>query len=468
MSWWDIGKKLDGFVEGLGKIGDGLRALSDQKRLGRGSRTSIANLVKQSLNGQLRVKNAVYPDVDMDALISRFTGWVYACVNLNSGGVSSVPLRLYTKRRRGKTVTNAWAPKSISTHQKQWLLSSPDPSVKQRVAGGGELFELTTHPILDLLHKANPLDSGMETLEMMVLSLDLIGACYNLVIPNSMMMPVQLWPLLPHLVNPIPDPIKGIKAYKYGRGIDAKTYNAEMVIRGRYASPKSLLFGYSPLQAGNMAAILEGLMMKYNRALLENDARPDFFLKTDSRVNDEQYERFMKRWMDRYSNHPGTPGLLEGGLDIHTIGFSPRELMAPQYMQEVKALICAIFGVPLPLVEMTSVSRASAETAEFSHQRHAILPRCRKLQSILNYHLVPRWNDENLFLAFDDPVLADALEEARIRRINLASDFTVPNEERSAAGYPEIGEAWASQPESQRRGAKANMREEAAGNVRSA
>ena len=390
----------------------------------------------------------------VSSLVEKFTGWVYACIIKNAQGVSSVPIRLFAKEREDSKVLDIYHPSPVEEREISRFRKMPDPVVRQAASSPGDVVEIFSHPFLDLLTNPNPIDSGFDLLEITVTSLDLFGDAFWLINFDKAGLPKELWPIPTPLVKVVRGKYSPINSYEIGWGRDKKVYKPHRIVHFRYPSPFDKVASMAPLSAADQAAIIERLMFEYNRSLLENDARPDFFILAQRNLTPDEYEAFLKRWIARYRGpgNKGIPAILEGGLDVKPLGFSPRELMAPNYMKEVKALICAIFNVPLPLVEMTSMARASAETAEYSHQKHGILPRCNKIQAAINQQLAPFFDKEGrLFVAFSDPVTEDELTQAQIRQINLSSDFTVPNEERKRAGLPPVDEDWANMPASLRR-----------------
>ena len=105
--------------------------------------------------------------------------WVYRCVSQTARSVARVPWLLYQRR------------------------------------GDGSLKEITKHPLLDLINKPNPLQSGQEWREAYIAFMLLAGNSYALKVGPKSSPPRELWNLRPDRVEIIPDRYNYVKGYKY-------------------------------------------------------------------------------------------------------------------------------------------------------------------------------------------------------------------------------------------------------------
>ena len=85
----------------------------------------------------------------------------------------------------------------------------------------------------------------------------------------------------------------------------------------------------------------------FSRNFLNNLGRPDFALKTDKSLTDDQF----KRLQDHLASHSGTenggkPMILEGGLDIQTVTMPLEEMQLLETRKFQVEEICRVFGVP--------------------------------------------------------------------------------------------------------------------------
>ena len=248
----------------------------------------LTALVQAMTGRTINVKGTAIPFANMHELLDRWKGWVYACVMRRAHAVTATPLRLYTMKPRGAKVYEFWEPKSLTPSQAKWLVGSSESSVKQALASSGELLELGRHPLLDTFWNCNPVSDGLELLEYMCISLDLVGNGYWLYRFNEMGLPYELWPLQPQRVRICVSRDKPVDHYEYILGAQPLSWEPNEVVHFKYPSPLDPLYGFSPLQAATAAAILEDLIMRYNKALLENDARPDMVLEVPNALTDDE------------------------------------------------------------------------------------------------------------------------------------------------------------------------------------
>lgn len=111
-------------------------------------------------------------------------------------------------------------------------------------------------------------------------------------------------------------------------------------------------YGQSPLEAAAIAVDTHNAVACWNKALLDNAARPSgalVYAGADGGVlSPVQYERLKKEFTDFYqgANNAGRPLVLDGGLDWRPISLSPRDM---DFLEAKHASACEIalaFGVP--------------------------------------------------------------------------------------------------------------------------
>ncbi len=90
--------------------------------------------------------------------------------------------------------------------------------------------------------------------------------------------------------------------------------------------------GFSPLAAAGVALDLANTAARWNKALLDNSARPSGALvyqpKEGGNLTPDQYERLRAELEQGYAGavNAGRPLLLEGGLDWKAMGLSPKDM----------------------------------------------------------------------------------------------------------------------------------------------
>jgi HK97 family phage portal protein len=200
-------------------------------------------------------------------------------------------------------------------------------------------------------------------------------------------------------------------------------------------------YGLSPLEAAGCAVDVHNAASAWNKALLDNAARPSgalVYSAAGGNLSDEQFERLRFELDDNYrgARNAGRPLLLEGGLDWKSLSLTPRDMdfIAAKHMAARE--IALAFGVPPMLLgipgDNTYSNYAEANRALY---RETVLPLAGRMLDALAAWLAPAYG-EGLKLVPDlDQVSALAGErESLWARVNAAS-FLTDDEKRAAVGY---------------------------------
>lgn len=201
-------------------------------------------------------------------------------------------------------------------------------------------------------------------------------------------------------------------------------------------------YGFAPLEAALMALDTHNAAGAWNKALLDNSARPSGALvyapKDGGNLTEEQFERLKTELEEGYTGASGAgrPLLLEGGLDWKAMGYSPHDMDFIEAKNGAARDIALAFGVPPMLLgipgDNTYANYAEANRAFY---RLTVLPLMGRTARAFSTWLGPLYGD-NLRLDYD----ADRIEglsaerEALWRRVSNAS-FLSDEEKREAVGY---------------------------------
>ena len=117
-------------------------------------------------------------------------------------------------------------------------------------------------------------------------------------------------------------------------------------------NPLDDYYGLSPLEAAAVAVDTHNAAAKWNKALLDNAARPSGALvyagPEGAVMSDAQFERLKKELSDQYQGtaNAGRPLLLEGGLDWKAMSLSPKDMDFMEAKHSAAREIALAFGVP--------------------------------------------------------------------------------------------------------------------------
>ena len=168
--------------------------------------------------------------------------------------------------------------------------------------------------------------AGQSLLETLAAQLLLHGNGYVQVMRDGAGKPIELFALRPDRVSVIAGPDGWPAAYRYtvgDRTIDLSVEDADGwpgLIHVRGFHPADDHYGAGCLAAANQAVAIHNAASAWNRALLENAARPSGALVMDggdaATLTGEQFDRLKTELAAAFSGagNAGRPMLLEGGL----------------------------------------------------------------------------------------------------------------------------------------------------------
>jgi len=311
--------------------------------------------------------------------------------------------------------------------------------------GAGEAAD---HPALVLLARPNARQGGPDFFEALYGHLLLSGNAYvePLTISGSLR---ELHLLRPDRVSVIEGRDGWVAGYDYRAGGTARRLPAEAAGEGRLALLHLRLFhplddhsGFSPLGAAGAALDLSNAAAAWNKALLDNSARPSGALvyqpKDGGNLSADQYERLKEELEAGYSGavNAGRPLLLEGGLDWKSMGLSPKDMDFIEAKNGAARDIALAFGVPPMLIGIPGDNTyANYQEANRAFYRLTVLPLISRTAASFSAWLSDAYG-EGLRLEPDLDRIAglSAEREALWARVGAAT-FLTDEEKREAVGY---------------------------------
>jgi len=297
--------------------------------------------------------------------------------------------------------------------------------------------EVSAHPLLDLLRKPNAGQPGREFAE------QLIG--FLLVAGNAYVEKVEIEGRVRELHALRPDRVKAVasangwaEAYDYSVNGQSVRLPGANVLHLRLFNPLNDHYGLSPLEAAQRAIDTHNAASAWNKAMLDNSARPSgalVYAAGDGHLTAEQFARLKTELEQSYqgSSNAGRPMVLEGGLDWKEMGYSPRDMEFSAAKDGAAREIALSFGVPPMLLGIPGDNTfANYMEANRGFWRQTVLPMASRMAEALTGFLC----EANQRLAHDlDQVEALAADrEALWARVGKA-DFLTDDEKRQAVGY---------------------------------
>lgn len=279
---------------------------------------------------------------------------------------------------------------------------------------------------------------GQALLETVAAQLLLHGNAYVEMLPGLDGRPAELFALRPERVTVEADARGWPAAFLYRVGGAATRLPSERVIHIRTHHPLDDHYGLGCLDAAAGAMAAHNAATKWNKALLDNAARPSGALVTDGAetLTADQFGRLKAELQDGFAGaaNAGRPLLLEGGLKWQALSLSPADMDFAALKAAAAREIALAFGVPPMLLGLPGdATYANYREANKALWRLAILPLAGKILDALAEGLRP-WFAE-LTLAVDpDRVVALSEDRERLWAQVSAADFLTPEERRAMVG----------------------------------
>lgn len=301
-----------------------------------------------------------------------------------------------------------------------------------------------SHPLETLLARPNSREDGASLFEALYAHLLLSGNAYCQILAGAEG-PRELHALRPDRVSILAGADGWPEAYEYRQGkvvtlIPAELGGATALLHIRLHDPLDDHYGFAPLAAAQVALEMHEAASRWNKALLDNSARPSGALVYAAAENltDDQFDRLKSELESAFSGttNAGRPVLLEGGLDWKPLSLSPKDMDFMEARAGAAREIALALGVPPLLLGLPGDSTyANYAEANRAFWRSTILPLARRMAGALAHAVQPYYDAEVRLTPDADQIEALAEERAALWARIGAADFLTEEEKRAALGY---------------------------------
>ncbi len=302
--------------------------------------------------------------------------------------------------------------------------------------------ESPNHPLVQLLKRPNPQQSGSAFIEAVIGFMETAGNSYieRVGLPNRA--PVELWVKRPDRMRVIPDPTTLIRGYEYEVGGQKLRYDAWQIRHLRKWNPSDDWYGLSPLAAAARGIDTFNGGQAHNLALIQNGARPSGAWVTNQRLTDQQFSRLREQLDDAAAMaRRGRPMLVEDGTSWQELGLSPRDLDFLAGQQDAARQIHAAFGVHPVITGLSEGTFENQKQALRSLTITTVLPFVEYLTEELNAWLAPLYGP-NVRIAYDRDAYSSMAEDQESlwarAEIGFKTGFITRNEARHLLGYEPV------------------------------
>jgi HK97 family phage portal protein len=280
---------------------------------------------------------------------------------------------------------------------------------------------------------------GQSLLETLAAQLLLHGNGYVqlLTAPDGSL--AELYALRPERVSVEADSRGWPAAFRYKAGEAVTRLAGNEVIHIRSHHPLDDHYGLGCLGAASGAIAIHNASAKWNKALLDNAARPSGVLVHEAAeaLSGEQFDRLKAELSAQFSgsDNAGRPMLLEGGLKWQALSLSPADMDFAGLKAAAAREIALAFGVPPMLLGLPGdATYANYREANKALWRQAILPLAAKILDALAEGMRP-WFADLTFKIDADQVAELSEDRERLWAVVSAADFLSPEEKRAMVGF---------------------------------
>jgi len=279
---------------------------------------------------------------------------------------------------------------------------------------------VSEHPLTELLAKPNGRQSGGEMLEAIYAYLQTAGNAYLQagIVDGAVRAMFVLRPDRMRVVAgadgwPVGyDYTAGGRTMRIGQGSEP----VPGVLHVALFHPMDDHYGMGPLEAAQTSLDIHNASAHWNKALLDNAARPSGALVYSAgggNLTEEQFQRLKSELEENFAGaaNAGRPMVLEGGLDWKAIALSPRDMDFIEARNAAARDIALAFGVPPMLLgipgDNTYANMAEANRALW---RQTLVPLVVRVAQELSVWLGPAFEGAEVVPEFD---AVEALAEDR-------------------------------------------------------
>jgi len=354
------------------------------------------------LSGLFSVNQGNAPRMDTRELIAsyRTSPWLRGVVAKIADHMAAVPWELFVKTSGGKAVRSTAL---------QTAGFAPRRELKKQYIKAGELAQVDSHPLLDMMAAPNPTMGGVSARKVSSVYFDLKGEIFWILEMNGLNVPTEIWPIPPDWVTRIPGEGGGGRFFEVMMGGKRILVPPENMIWIRDLNPSN--------PYGRGAGFGESLMdeidtdeyaAKVAKNVFYNKARPDMIVALEGASQatlDNAQASFEQKFRGAHNAHRTM--WTSGKLTFKELQqkFADLELMDLRTFE--REAFNSVFGVPPEIMGLLeSSNRATVREAITIFSKEVLVPRLEVERDELQHQLVPLY-DDRLFLDYMNPVPED-------------------------------------------------------------
>lgn len=332
--------------------------------------------------------------------------YVFSCVNLRSGSVSSVPPIIYD--------------------------------------GAGNEITNPEHPLRKLLERPNPKQSWAQFVGQIETYLGINGNAFIYPVTTHFSGVAELWVFSSAEVTPqrTNNKFEPVSSWTLNFGDSTKTVEPDGLIHIKLNNSSDKLFGVSPMYVARINVEMQNAAGVWNKSTLENGARPSMVLKVKGTLSKSQRKMLKDELRAGYQGAENNANAMVVSDEMEVIpnGFTAVEMDFVEGMTMNSRAICVAYNVPSELVgDVANKTYANLAEARSQYAKSCILPELELIYSELAHFLLPYYDDV-ADLTYDVAKVQDLSGDQTAMYAAMTNcDFLTTNEKREVFGYGDVG-----------------------------
>ena len=225
---------------------------------------------------------------------------------------------------------------------------------------------VTSHLALDIWNQPNKFMTGQLYREVLQQHIDLTGEGWGVVArnPKARSIPLELWPVRPDRMAPVPHATEFIAGYVYsspdGEQVPLETSD---ILYMRMPNPDDIYRGMGPVQSILTDIDSSKYSSEWNRNFFLNSAEPGGIIEVPHTLSDTEWADMVSRWREQHQGvaNAHRVAVIENGKWVNRT-FSMRDMQFAELRTVSKEIIREAFGYPkFAAGEVDDVNRATAD-----------------------------------------------------------------------------------------------------------
>ncbi len=307
---------------------------------------------------------------------------------------------------------------STATAAVGWKLFNSAASGKKE-----DRTEVTRHHALNVWNNPNPFFTQRRLVETEQQHVDLTGEGWLVVARNPLMrsIPLELWPVRPDRIRPVPSATEFTAGYIY-TGPDGQEIPLELdeVLRLVMPDPDNPYRGLGPVQGLLRTLDTARYSEEWNRNFFLNNAEPGGVIEVEERLGDDEFNEFRDRWAEAHQgvNNAHRVAILENGMKWVDRKYTMKDMQFAELAALNDDKLFVAYGVSKSMLGIvTDVNRANADSGKAMFAEYLTVPRLDRIRDMLNFSYLPLFGaaGKGLEFDYDNPVPPDAEAQDRER-----------------------------------------------------